>query len=217
MTRVVARTAEEIAAGLPQVLDHVRQHGLIAYPTETVYGFGGAASEPASAALRILKRRGGAKPFLLLVSGSDQAPGVQWTDVSRAIANLFWPGPLTLVLTAEPGAFPEGIVAEDGTVAVRASPHPFVRALTSALGGAITSTSANAPGHEPSRDAQEVEAALAALDADDVLVVDGGRLPESRSSTILAVTDGSARVLRPGAVTLDVLRNQLSGIGVDVR
>lgn len=215
--RVTARTDDEIAAALPQLLQHVREHGLIAYPTETVYGFGGAATPQATAALRRLKHRSTAKPFLLLVGGPDQAPGVQWTDASRAIARLFWPGPLTLVLPADPDAFPAGIAAEDGTVALRASPHRFVRTLTRALGGAITSTSANAPGHPPARDADEAQEAVSVLGADNVLIVDGGLLPESRPSTILAVSGDRARVIRSGAIALDVLRNQLSGIGVDVR
>lgn len=217
MRSLPVRTADEIAAALPVVLDHLGLDGLIAYPTETVYGFGGAVTSAAVAALRALKRRELLKSFLLLVDGPDQVQGVHWSDSSRAIAAWFWPAPLTLALPAEQGTFPEGITSAEGVVALRASPHPFVRALTRAWGGGITSTSANAPGQPPARDAAAVVAALQALDASDVLVLDGGTLPESPSSTILAVEDHTARILRAGAVATEDLRNQLSGIGIDVR
>ena len=217
MNPLPVRTPAEIAEALPSVLEHLERDGLIAYPTETVYGFGGAVTSAAVAALRALKRREPLKSFLLLVDSPDQVHGVHWSDASRAIAARFWPGPLTLALPAEEGMFPEGIVSAEGVVALRASPHPFVRALTGAWGGAITSTSANAPGSPPARDAAAVVAALHVLDARDVLVLDGGTLPESPSSTILAVEDHAARILRPGAVATEDLRNQLSGIGIDVR
>lgn len=217
MKPIAVRTRAEITAALPRVLAHLATDGLIAYPTETVYGLGAAVTAAAVAALRDLKSREHIKPFLLLIAEPDQAPGVQWTDASRAIARLFWPGPLTLALPAEPGAYPEGIISSDGIVALRASPHPLVRAVIDAWGGAITSTSANAPGTPPARNGEEVAEALRALDARDVLVLDGGTLPESQSSTILAVEDHTARVLRVGAIATEDLRNQLSGIGIDVR
>lgn len=217
MNSLPVRTAPEIAAALPLVLDHLAGDGLIAYPTETVYGFGGAVTPAAVAALRALKRREPLKSFLLLVDGPQRVHGVRWSDASQAIAARFWPGPLTLAVPAEQGTFPEGILSPEGWVALRASPHPLVQALTHAWGGAITSTSANAPGSPPARDAAEVVAALQALDAHDVLVLDGGTLPESPSSTIVAVEDHTARILRAGAVATEDLRNQLSGIGIDVR
>jgi L-threonylcarbamoyladenylate synthase len=212
-----ARTDEEIAAAMPDVLEHLARDGLIAYPTETVYGFGGAVTARAASALRQLKRREPFKPFLLLLSRPDQAPGVQWTTSARAVAARFWPGPLTLALPAVPDAFPEGIISTDGLVALRASPHPVVRAVTAAWRGAITSTSANAPGRLPARSCAQVMSALEELGAEDVMVLDGGELPESASSTIVAVENHTVRVLRPGAIGPDELRNQLSGIGIHVQ
>jgi L-threonylcarbamoyladenylate synthase len=214
---LAVRNAIEIEAALPIVVEHLAADGLIAYPTETVYGFGGAVTPHAVAALRRLKRRDAQRPFLLLVDGPDQAPGVQWTTAARTVARIVWPGPVTLALAAEPAAFPEGIVSEDGRVALRASPHPFVRALLSAWGGAVTSTSANARGQAPATDASAVAAALRDLDVEDVLVLDGGPLPPSAPSTIVAIDDDRVRVLRAGAVSQDALRNQLSGTGINVR
>ena len=217
MKRLLVQTSDQIEAALPAILAHLAEDGLIGYPTETVYGFGGGTSHAAAAALRALKSREQLKPFLLLVTSPDQAPGVQWSESARAIAALYWPGPLTIALPARSGAFPEGIIGIDGTVALRASPHPFVRRLLEARRAPITSTSANAPGTRPARSAEEVIAALDALDARHVLVLDGGTLPESASSTIVAVEDRTARILREGAIPTEQLRHQLSGIGIDVR
>jgi L-threonylcarbamoyladenylate synthase len=215
LTRVPVRTASEIEAALPLVLAHLSSDGLIAYPTETVYGFGGALTPTAAARLRALKRRDAFKPFLVLIHAPEQAAGVRWTDTARVIARSFWPGPLTLALPAEPGSFPDGVMGEDGRVAVRASPHPFVRALTAAW-GPVTSTSANAPGSAPAADADAVVSALLALDAQGVLILDGGVLPDSPPSTILAVDDSAVRVLREGAVPRARLEDQLAGTGIDV-
>jgi tRNA A37 threonylcarbamoyladenosine synthetase subunit TsaC/SUA5/YrdC len=93
----------------------------------------------------------------------------------------------------------------------------LVRALLGAWGAAVTSTSANARGQAPATDAGAVAAALRALKVDDVLVLDGGPLPPSAPSTIVAIDDDSVRVLRAGAVSQDALRNQLSGTGINVR
>jgi L-threonylcarbamoyladenylate synthase len=209
------RTPAQVSAALPHVLEHLAADRLIAYPTETVYGFGGAITPAAAQRLRDLKRREAVKPFLLLIHSPEQVAGVQWDETARALAARLWPGPVTLVLAAAADAFPEGIVAADGTVAVRASPHPLVAALT-AVAGPITSTSANAPGTSPARAAAEVDRALYSLGAKDVLVLDGGELPESAPSTILAVSDGRARIVRAGAVSGDQLRERLAGTGIDV-
>jgi L-threonylcarbamoyladenylate synthase len=215
-TRVPFATSSEIEAGLPHALAQLRADGLLAYPTETVYGFGGAASSAAAAALRQLKRREPFKPFLLLVENVDQAPGVQWSPTSRQVAELFWPGPLTLVLRAVAGAFPEGIRADDGTVALRASPHPGAQALVRAWGAPLTSSSANTPGRPPARSAAEVDDALQTLGAGDVLVLDGGVLPRSAPSTIVSCRDGVVRVLRQGAISAAALQRRLQGTGIHV-
>jgi L-threonylcarbamoyladenylate synthase len=200
------RTPAEIAAALPGVVDHLRAGGVIAYPTETVYGFGCAVRPDAVARLIELKRRAQERPFLLLVAGAEQLSMLEWTSSARALAATFWPGPLTLALAAPAGAFPPGVRSPDGTVAVRASPHSGVQALLRALGEAITSTSANAPGEAPARNAPGVEAALALLDGGDVLVLDGGELPPSAPSTIVDASVSPLRVVRAGAVPIQKLR-----------
>lgn len=187
---------------LEAVVRHLREGGLLAYPTETVYGFGCALREEPMARLRALKEREPDRPFLLLVPGRESVDGLEWTPAARELADVFWPGALTLVLRDPEGLFPPGVRSPDGTVAVRRSPHPLAGAIVEALGGPLTSTSANPPGGEP---ALSAEAALAAARetgaGDEIWVVDGGRLPPSEPSTIVDCSaEGPPRVVRTGAV-----------------
>lgn len=215
--RLPFTTEAEIRAALPRVLDHLAADGLVAYPTETVYGFGGAATVGAVGALRELKRRDPAKSFILLVTSPDTAPGVHWNDTANTVAAEFWPGPLTLVMDVEPTAFPAGVTATDGRVALRDSPHPGLRMLLQAWSRPLTSSSANARGTPPAMDADEAEAALEELGATgDIVVLDGGRLPASPPSTVVACEDGLVRVLRDGAIDRDTLRERLRGTDIDV-
>src|SRR5690606_26041937 len=99
----------------PRVAAHLREGGLVAYPTETVYGLGCALRSEALARLARLKRQGRARPFLLLVRTSRDAPGLEWTEHGRRLAQAFWPGPLTLVLRAAPARYPAEVTGEQGT------------------------------------------------------------------------------------------------------
>lgn len=196
----------------PAVAAHLRAGGLIAYPTETVYGLGCALHEPALGTLSRLKRRDGAKPFLLLVLNAGQAPDLTWTDAGRALAGSFWPGPLTLVLAARPGAYPDAVVA-DSNVAIRATPHPGVRALLRALGGPITSTSANAPGRAPATDGAQVRSVLETLGSPEAWwLLDAGTLPPSPASTIVDCTGSRPRIVRAGAIPVKHLRDVVEEI-----
>jgi L-threonylcarbamoyladenylate synthase len=200
------RDAEDFGRAVPAVEVHLRAGGLIAYPTETVYGFGCALLPSALAALARLKQREARKPFLLLVLEDGRETGLKWTDSARSLAQAFWPGPLTLALRAEPGAFPAAVVA-DGSVAIRATPHPGVRALISAIGGPLTSTSANAPGRPPATSADETRGVLELLNAEteSMQLLDGGRLPPSPPSTVLNCAIEPPRLVRAGAISLERL------------
>ncbi|HLU26539.1 MAG TPA: L-threonylcarbamoyladenylate synthase [Longimicrobiales bacterium] len=193
------RGADDRARNAPRVAEHLHANGLIAYPTETVYGFGCALRPEALARLASLKER--SRPFLILIEDPDQLPDLVWTDAARALAARFWPGPLTLALRAEPGRYPEAVVAPDGTVAVRASPHPAVRSILGCLGEPITSTSANRPGRQPAASADEVRGVLRELgNPPYVWVLDGGELPPSLPSTIIDCTGDVPRIVRAGAI-----------------
>ena len=193
-------------AALGRAVDHLRDGGLIAYPTETVYGFGGGCSPATVAALAALKRRDRHSPFLLLVDPRQMPPGLRWTPEARELARAFWPGALTLVLADPEKTFPPGIRGATG-VAVRHTAHSIAAALVEALGEPLTSTSANAPASPPATDADEVAEALRALGAGpDVPILDGGALPPSPPSTVVDCSGPVPLLVREGAIPLSRLR-----------
>lgn len=185
-----------------EVTRHLREGGLLAYPTETVYGFGCALRGEALERLRRLKEREPERPFLLLVPDGESVSGLEWTAEARQLAEVFWPGALTLVLRDPRGLFPPEVRSPEGAVAVRRTPHPLARRIVEALGEPLTSTSANRPGGEPAASAEEAgEAARGAGAGAALWVVDGGRLPPSEPSTIVDCTEeGAPRLVRSGAV-----------------
>lgn len=198
---------------LAPVVEHLRGGGLLAYPTETVYGFGCALDREPLAGLAHLKRRAETKPFLVLVPDADTTRGLAWTDEARELADIFWPGALTLVLSDPEATFPPGVRSDAGGVAVRVSAHPVAAALARGLGDGLTSTSANLPGVAPARDAREALAAARELGADARLwVLDAGTLPPSPPSTIVDCTGATPVVVREGAIPLDRLRCALPRI-----
>ena len=207
--RECTRTADT----LDSVLAHLRRGGLLAYPTETVYGFGGLPTPAVIERLVTLKKREPAKPMLLLVQDREAVSDLTWTPQAIELADVFWPGSVTLVLS-DPGArYPEGVRGLDGGVAVRVSPHPLVRELVSGVGGPIVSTSANRPGEAPALDARgALGAAVAAGAGEDLWVLDGGALEPSLPSTIIDCSGPEAVVLRQGAIPLGRVRCVLPGI-----
>lgn len=211
--RLPFRTEPERRANAGHVAVHLRNGGLIAYPTETVYGFGCALLPDALVALQALKGREGNRPFLLLVGEAGELEGVQWTDEARRLASAFWPGPLTLALPARGSGLPGAVLSSDGTVAVRISPHEAVHAILGAFRGPITSTSVNVAGAAPAGDADAAAAVVEAAGASDrVLVLDGGTLPPSPPSTLVDCARRPPRVLRVGALAVAVLRTVIPEI-----
>lgn len=204
MTRLPFVQPADIEAALPQVEAHLRAGGLIAYPTETVYGFGGLVRDDALTALAALKSRDESKPFLLLIREAADLPALLWTPAAEKLADRFWPGALTLALRVQ-GEMPSRILSDEGTVAVRATPHEGVRALLARLGEPITSSSANLPRQPTAASADEVDAVLRELDRADVLILDGGRLPPSPPSTLVDCSVEPPRILRAGAITTEAL------------
>lgn len=214
MTFVPFQNADAQREAAPAVARHLEGGGLIAYATETVYGFGCAVEPGPVAALMGLKQRDKTKPFLLLVADRTQVSGLIWNDAAGALASAFWPGPLTIALRAEPGVYPGGVDA-NGVVAVRATSHGGVRILLNAFGAPLTSTSANAPGRAPATSATGAADALVALDAPDSFwVLDSGVLPASPPSTLVDCSADRPRVLRRGAVPVEQLRAVLKEIDV---
>jgi L-threonylcarbamoyladenylate synthase len=210
------RDTTRAAHTLDSVLEHVSTGGLLAYPTETVYGFGGVLTRSVIEGLVALKRRDRAKPMLLLVPDREAVSDLTWTPEAIELAEVFWPGSVTVVLS-DPGArYPDGVRGPAGNVAIRVSPHLLVRELVRRLGGPILSTSANRSGEPPALDAQSaLGAAVAAGAGEELWVLDGGDLDPSRPSTIIDCSGPVPVVLRQGAVPLGQVRGVLPGIRAD--
>lgn len=186
---------------------HLADGGVLVYPTETVYGMGSALTPKGLETLARLKRRPADKPFIVLLPDADHANGLGWTDEARELADVFWPGAVTLVLADPAGIFPTGVRSPSGTVAVRVSPHPFVQALLEGLGAPVTSTSANPPGVAPARSGEgAMDVARGLGGAGDVLVVDVGTLPDSAPSTLVDCSGPRPVVVRQGSVPVGRLR-----------
>jgi L-threonylcarbamoyladenylate synthase len=202
----------EIDAAIPGTLAHLQAGLVFAYPTETIYGFGGAVDRDAVDRLITLKRRPPAKPFLLLISDSAMLARIDLhltTDASR-LAARHWPGPLTLVLRGGEHRVPPALRGPEGGVAVRWTSHPALQRLIARYGDPITSTSANLPGLPPATAASEiVEQWGDAMARGTLRVLDGGRLEPSPPSTVVDCTGRSPRVIRPGAIPAAVLRESV--------
>jgi len=200
---------DEIDAALPTIVAHLSGGGLLAYPTETVYGLGSRARAPDVQALARLKGRRPDKPFLLLVSQREmaEAHGLAFNEAAHALARAFWPGPLTLVLPGGGGRLPDQLRGPEGGIAVRWTSHRGTARLVAALGEPLTSTSANRPGQAPAPGAEAiVRDFAAAVDQGTLLVLDGGVLGNSPPSTVVDCTQPAPRLVRPGALTVAELR-----------
>lgn len=204
MRRLPFASPAGVEKSLDEIVAHLRAGGLIAYPTETVYGFGGLVRDDALVALSALKSRDESKPFLVLVRDADDLPGIQWTPAAHRLATHFWPGALSIALCVTRD-FPARIVSEEGTVALRATPHQGIRALLARLREPITSSSANLPHAAPARTADEVARVLRELGREDVMILDGGELSPSASSTLIDCSVDPPRILREGAITTEAV------------
>jgi L-threonylcarbamoyladenylate synthase len=203
------RNNAEVDAAIPTVRVHLRAGGLLGYPTETVYGLGSRAAERDVVALSALKGRPAGKPFLLLISdrAMAEAQGLAFNASADALARAFWPGPLTLVLPGGSGRLPDLLRGPEGGIAVRWTSHPGIARLVAALGEPLTSTSANLPGSQAAPGAAAIVRDFrAAVDAGQLLVLDGGVLGNRPPSTVVDCTQPGARLVREGAVTLGELR-----------
>lgn len=190
-----------------EVAAHVRAGGFVAYPTETVYGFGGLCTRGSVEGLRHLKRRQADKPFIAMIRDLADAERLSWSEEARELARIFWPGALTLVLRDPEGIFPSGVRGASEAVAVRVSPHPLVRRLLEVVGTPVTSTSANAPGQPPASSGSEALDVARSLGAGpEMWVLDIGVLPPSEPSTVVDCTGVEPVVLRAGTVPVTRLR-----------
>ena len=203
------RTPAEVTTAIPTVVGHLGRAGLLAYPTETVYGLGSDPSTEALTALAALKGRSADKPFLLLVASRMMAEqwGLVLSASARALSDAFWPGPLTLVLRGGEGRLPDQLRGREGGIAVRHTSHAGIARLVAALGRPLTSTSANRPGQPPAPGPDRIaEAFHDAIEQGQLLVLDGGVLGNVPPSTLVDCTSPMPRLVREGAIPRAELR-----------
>ena len=191
-----------------QAANIIKNGGLIAYPTETVYGLG-ADPHNAEAVQKIFIAKGRAedKGIILLIRGVDDLPMLVRTisPTAQILIEAFWPGPLTLVFRANLDLSPALLGGRD-TVALRHSSSSIATQLLTALDGPLTSTSANRSTEPPARSACEVQNALGNhLD----LILDGGPSDSTLPSTLVDVSSDRAILLREGAVPVQKLRTHI--------
>jgi len=202
--------APEVLAQTAAVLD---RGGVIAYPTETVYGLGcDAGNSGAVQRMAGLKGRDSGKPMLVLVPSAEAARAIVKGISGQAeiLMARFWPGSLTLVFEARKG-FPAALTAGTGRIGVRLSPDGVCRSLLGHYGKPLVSTSANPPGETPASSAGQV---IQYFDGRIDLVLDGGGRTASPPSTVVDVSGGIPRILRRGPVTEDSLREAVGEIWI---
>ncbi len=206
---LTTRVIDASPAGAAEAARCLNAGGLVAFPTETVYGLGASANDAAAVArLYQAKGRPSFNPLIAHVADLAAARRIAvFTDQAVKLANAFWPGPLTLVLLKTPDCrIADLATAGLDSVAVRIPSHPFAQTLLRAFGGAVVAPSANRSGHVSPTTAAHV---LHDLDGRIDLIVDGGGVDVGVESTIVACL-GEPTLLRPGGMAREAIERILA-------
>ncbi len=198
--------ADPGAAALAQAVERLRAGGLVAMPTETVYGLAADARNPA-AVRRIFAAKGRPADHPLIVHLPSVEAMDDWAasvpEAARLLAAAFWPGPLTLVLPKAASVDPV-VTGGQATVGLRMPAHPVAQALLAAFGGALAAPSANRFGRISPTRAEHVRAEFP---GEEVLVLDGGPSDVGLESTIVDLSGAEPRLLRPGAIPASAIED----------
>jgi len=200
-------------AAIAEASDVIRRGGLVAFPTETVYGLGADALNPL-AVERVYRAKGRPpdNPLIVHIAGIDQlyllARELDWR--AEALAECFWPGPLTLVVKRAP-LIPPITVGGLGTVAVRMPRHVVALRLIEAAGCPIAAPSANKSGRPSPTDAQHV---LEDLAGEVEVILDAGPTDIGLESTVLDISSERPVILRPGGVSREEIESVIGGVEV---
>ena len=192
-------------AAIRRAADVIRAGGLIAFPTETVYGLGANALD-AGAVGKIFAAKGrpATNPVIVHIAEPDQALDVAsaWPEAARLLAARFWPGPLTIVLPKQP-MLPDVVTAGGATVGVRCPAHPVARALIRASGKPIAAPSANRSTELSPTQPQHV---LNSLNGRIDLLLAAGPCSGGIESTVIDLSEQIPRLLRPGLISITELQ-----------
>ncbi len=195
-----------LSDAIPRALEILNAGGLVAFPTDTVYGVGTLAfNGKAVGSIYAAKDRPGEKAIPILIGDVDdlEKVGINIPDIARKLATRFWPGPLTILIPKRID-LPESVSASS-TVGVRIPDHEVARALLRAA-GPMAVTSANISGGQSPVTAQEVYEQLGGrID----LIIDGGKTPGGIPSTLVDCTTLELKILREGPISLEELRSAL--------
>lgn len=203
-TKIISLSPEDVShPALDEAARILLGGGLVAFPTETVYGLGGNATD-ASAAQKIYQAKGRPSDNPLIIHVSDPADAERYAvinDTYIKLAHAFMPGPLTVILPKK-DTIPLSVTGGLDTVAVRCPSHPLAQALIRKTGVAIAAPSANLSGSpSPSCGAHVIQDLRGRVD----MILDGGECEIGLESTIIRLEGNKATLLRPGAVTADAL------------
>ncbi|MBO5416150.1 MAG: threonylcarbamoyl-AMP synthase [Clostridia bacterium] len=204
MTEIIRINAESPEVEKLRVAaDIIRAGGLVAFPTETVYGLGADATDAAAAKkIYAAKGRPSDNPLIIHIAAPEDAERYAHTcELYYSLARAFMPGPITVILPKK-DTIPDSVTGGLDSVAVRCPSHPIASALISAAGVAIAAPSANLSGSPSPTEAQHV---IADLSGRVDMIIDGGECDIGLESTIVKIDGDSLTLLRPGAVTYDAL------------
>lgn len=204
--------ADRASDGIREAAAALAAGGVVAFPTETVYGLGAdAGNDEAVRRIFAAKGRPGDNPLIVHVAASEEASRIarEPNEAERALMGAFWPGPLTLVLPVREGAVSPLVTAGLDTVAVRVPAHALARELIARSGRPIAAPSANRSGRPSPTQASHVRE-----DLDGLIdgIVDGGPTGVGLESTVVRVKDGIIHILRPGGVTREQLLLAAGGL-----
>lgn len=188
--------------------------GLVAFPTETVYGLGAdGLNETAAKRIYAAKGRPSDNPLILHITCMEElVPLVkEIPETAKALADAFWPGPMTMIFQKS-DIVPYGTTGGLDTVAIRMPSHPVARAVIKAAGTPIAAPSANTSGRpSPTKASHVVEDMDGKID----MIVDGGEVGIGLESTIIDVSEETPTILRPGYITKEMLEKVIGGVALD--
>ena len=213
--QIVAMTSENLDMdAIKRAGDILKAGGLVAFPTETVYGLGGNALDPqASMKIYAAKGRPSDNPLIVHIAEIDQLAEIT-TEIpqgAKILAEKYWPGPLTMILP-KADVVPKETTGGLDSVAVRFPSDRIAQELIKAAGGFVAAPSANTSGRPSPTMAEHVEEDLG--DAIE-MIIDGGQVGIGLESTIVDFTEDVPVVLRPGYISLEMLREVLGEVRMD--
>lgn len=192
----------------------LKSGGLVAFPTETVYGLGANGLDAdAAAKIYAAKGRPSDNPLILHITCMEElAPlAAEIPDEAKVLAEAFWPGPMTMIFK-KTDLVPYGTTGSLDTVAVRMPSHSVAREIIKAAGVPIAAPSANTSGRPSPTKASHV---IEDMDGKIEMIVDGGEVGIGLESTIIDVSEGMPTILRPGYITMDMIRRVIGRVELD--